>query len=430
VDDALNAQKNGSLSADEAKHLAQHAFAMGYVPLAHNLRTGDVDVSWYRGPFAPVAVTGSLSLPLNSMDAALRYNPYTGMFDVSYAAAWQLGQLLALADNGFSAALWAWKRDSAERQAASRDSLSNVVDGLQAIADSPGSGDAGAALSSGESVAALFARIIGGRFTGEFGRGFARGERDAVPDKVSSWLNGLKTNMRGIPLHYLLPDRAMSPSESVRFFHVDINWFNALIDGACSIVRPADGGEREPPPCVYPPESQGRVTGCLVNGSVILNWPGLKIQGYSGAVELNALVDDTLDSGLRVLLFDGVLDSLVISEPAESLHFGGDVNGKGLDIALRYLQGDNAGAPIPDSRLKKSTKRRRDRVTNNASFQTASAVMRNPDLGIIDLDATANQIKGKLVALGEFNGSTLNNAQFALEMVKGTVRVRYEIVQQ
>lgn len=72
----------------------------GYVPMVHKLREGSRTVSFYRGPFVPGAVMKESPKEENfstwCQDALYRYNPEIGMFDISYAAAWQLGRLLAL----------------------------------------------------------------------------------------------------------------------------------------------------------------------------------------------------------------------------------------------------------------------------------------------------------------------------------------------
>ena len=39
-----------------------------------------------------------------------------------------------------------------------------------------------------------------------------------------------------VPFHYLVPHQSLLPSESMRFFHLDDNWVDALVDGAFSIA--------------------------------------------------------------------------------------------------------------------------------------------------------------------------------------------------
>ncbi|WP_331768099.1 hypothetical protein [Embleya sp. NBC_00896] len=98
------------------------ALAGGYVPLDHELRTGENTVSWYRGPLSPVgSVATPIELPITSPDQAMVFDPTTGMFDVSLSAAWTIGRLVALQDKSFANALYAWKRDLAR----------SVVDGVE-----------------------------------------------------------------------------------------------------------------------------------------------------------------------------------------------------------------------------------------------------------------------------------------------------------
>lgn len=87
------------------------ALEMGYVPLNEILRTAGKTVSWYRGPLLPYLIPeGQLKLPIPSPDAAMIFDPTTGMLDVSYAAAWSIGRLIALQDTAFSMALYNWKK--------------------------------------------------------------------------------------------------------------------------------------------------------------------------------------------------------------------------------------------------------------------------------------------------------------------------------
>jgi hypothetical protein len=46
-----------------------------------------------------------------------------------------------------------------------------------------------------------------------------------------------KLHLAGIPAHYLLPDPSHVPPETLRFFHIDANWTDALVDGALSLAN-------------------------------------------------------------------------------------------------------------------------------------------------------------------------------------------------
>lgn len=96
-------------TSSEEQQVAQ-ALEMGYVPFRHETRNGQVTISWYRGPLVPFTLNDSDSFPKEHADALLRYNPNTGMFDVSYAAAWQLGRLLGLSQKGYARDLYRYKK--------------------------------------------------------------------------------------------------------------------------------------------------------------------------------------------------------------------------------------------------------------------------------------------------------------------------------
>lgn len=69
----------------------------GYVPLTHRMRQGSQTVSFYRGPLSPGQVEQKRMKETNwCPDSLYRYDPEIGIFDVSYAAAWQLGRLLVM----------------------------------------------------------------------------------------------------------------------------------------------------------------------------------------------------------------------------------------------------------------------------------------------------------------------------------------------
>jgi hypothetical protein len=109
-----------SPTSDElaAESAVKNALAMGYAALNHHTRWGDQTISWYRGPLLPYKTPPEVlppPAPLSTADAALRYDPELGMLDVSYAAAWQLGRLLALRDKSFAYALYQWKQEIARK---------------------------------------------------------------------------------------------------------------------------------------------------------------------------------------------------------------------------------------------------------------------------------------------------------------------------
>jgi hypothetical protein len=52
--------------------------------------------------------------------------------------------------------------------------------------------------------------------------------------EVASWLARLVL-LYGVPFNYLIPDEAMLPKESIRFFFVDPVWIQSLVQGACSV---------------------------------------------------------------------------------------------------------------------------------------------------------------------------------------------------
>lgn len=99
------------LHNDKATGVVASALASGYVPLDHDLRAGGLTVSWYRGPLSATPTQPAPpGLPVPSPDAVLAFDPTTGMLDVSLAAAWTLGRLMALDDTTFSTALYNWKQ--------------------------------------------------------------------------------------------------------------------------------------------------------------------------------------------------------------------------------------------------------------------------------------------------------------------------------
>jgi hypothetical protein len=86
------------------------ALDTGHVPLEHLTREGERTIAWYRGPLTPVGVARSGEGPFHTSDQARRIDPETGLENLGYAAAFEIGRLLALGDPRFALDLLRWRR--------------------------------------------------------------------------------------------------------------------------------------------------------------------------------------------------------------------------------------------------------------------------------------------------------------------------------
>ncbi|GCE50423.1 hypothetical protein EI42_03701 [Thermosporothrix hazakensis] len=400
VKSALDKQQAGTTTAQDARVLLRNALVQGYVPLKHHLRHGGETVSWYRGPLAPSTVMPTLKTPLSGPDAANAYNPLTGLFDVSYGIAWQLGQMLALQNTGFANELYRWRRTTHFSQALSAQ--------MQAFE----------ANLNGESIFSSFLQAH---------RQFAA----TIPDEVSQWLARLRL-LYGIPFHYLVPDERMLPIESLRFFFLDQNWLQALIDGVLSIGRVTRDGRPQLDCCDYT-EFHGKIaarihtirpnrrpfttyrnetqqcTGFLLRSKVVAGWPNLQVNGYAdqkGTEEIPILRWTKLSEDTMLCLFDGVVALVALHEPPEQIHAGVEGDPGHYTTTLRAV---TAGQKQPGQQLDGQT-----------------ALPTRSDNQTLKLDVAQRTLK-----------ETLNNppfdqkldkvtsAEFALELVKGVVKVEY-----
>jgi hypothetical protein len=84
----------------------------GHTGLAHRTRRGDPVRSWYRGPFVPHPTTDPPGgrLPLAHAADQLRIVVPDGREDISIAAAFEIGRLLALSRPSMIAALMRWRQ--------------------------------------------------------------------------------------------------------------------------------------------------------------------------------------------------------------------------------------------------------------------------------------------------------------------------------
>lgn len=364
---------------------AEHYLAMGYVPLPHHLRQGGKTISWYHSPLLPGKNTSpddTQLLPIRAADALLRYNPSNGMFDISYAAAWELGRLLALQSKDFSINLYNWKRTHVQQLKQAEQKLVHP----HLPTPEPSS------------------------------------EASEIPKSITDWFRDLSL-LKGVPFNYLVPDEQMLPPESIRFFWVDSLWIDCLLDGAFSIGRVAisdyqrdrslvtqtkinpDHPPLPPNPAVNPHDT---LTGLLLRSDVVAGWPGLLVDAYSEILlnndtaspdtKLNLLRMERLSPNVLLCLFAGEIKTVDIHQKPETLHFGLDrSDDKHIDFykTLRDKQGKASNQEIHPIPWKKE---------NN---------------GIVDIDRLVMAIQQKL------SETPFTSANFALQMIEGVEKVRF-----
>lgn len=342
----------------------EHYYSQGAVLLPHSLRQMGKTLSWYHGPLAPVQHKDALPLPARAADVLMRYNATIGLFDVSYAAAWQLGVLLALQSKQFSTNLYLWKRMHAQQLRQAEQQLRYSSLPLQ-----------------GQSI-----------------------DNSEQFKTMSTWFAGLSL-LQGVPFNYLVPDEAMLPKESIRFFWVDAAWVDCLLDGAFSIGRVTGSDHAQDSSSVASGTSPAtnlhvQLTGCLLRSQVVAGWPGLQVAGYDGGGgSLPLLRCDRLSPSVLICLFEGEIERVAISLKAETLHFGLDEDGH-----------------VPPG----YTKILRDNQGNEQESLMIPVPWRQQSQRVIDIAGLAHVIQQKTTIF------PFNAAPFALQMIEGTEEVVFQ----
>jgi hypothetical protein len=184
----------------------QQALSRGYVPLDYLPLESTAGYAWYRGPLAPIQRAPLKRPPFHRADAALIFDDQTSLMDLSYATAWQLGRLLALSSPAFSKGLRLFVESCQNAAEVARQIEDFLEMHRNAFPD----------LATGD------APVNGS-------------EKLAIADELVQWIARLVL-LYPVPFHYLIPNPALLPPESLRFFHLDDNWVDALVDGALSIA--------------------------------------------------------------------------------------------------------------------------------------------------------------------------------------------------
>ncbi len=206
---------------------------------------------------------------------------------------------------------------------------------------------------------------------------------DLLPDEVRAFLGRLRL-LEGVPFAHLVADSELLPLESIRFFWIDREWTDALVEGALSVgtmtsldrrqlaglhapIRDeVDAEERRIRATDETRPGFGRantVTGFLLRSAAVSGWPGLHVRAYASEVGDRDVLPDTDPRRLRLLrlerlapavllaLFDGVPQVVHVEEPRQGIQFGVEVtNAEGtLTGATVKLRDANTAAEVGSS---------------------------------------------------------------------------------
>ncbi|HEX8646581.1 MAG TPA: hypothetical protein VF715_06745 [Thermoleophilaceae bacterium] len=497
---------------DAATAMAVQRIQDGYTALSYRTQSGGETFGWYRGPFSPVPVTEFMGnappgTPANpeapaSASDALIYDQVNGLFDTSYAVAFQTGRSLALASLPFATALLQCRRDSHALLDQLLELMRDPVLSRKLVADGildsttgsltpAGVSDLAALLATGVTphamVDALATALIDGiaaqvGVSGGFSAADAQQqpadpptpappnipaeltalmqdpsvtdlllqlsglqtgtpgsgtfEAAILPDLIVEWL-AQTALLGGVPFSNLVPDERMLPVESIRFFYVDPNWIDALIDGALSagiqssrdslltqilrdplhdavdeaIVEVRDKLRAVPSGGSAP--ALGTMAGFVLRSALVEGWPGLEIRAWSNADGVDPMKPLRLDRvapGVMIAIYPDTPVKVELNEPSEGLVFGMEDKG----VGLRYLPGTTGETPGKEGQLLPGPDKKGVWLA-----PAAIAALRRPglDLGPIRI-ARSGGLAAALQALLPGETGTLGPAALAVQMVK------------
>jgi len=279
-------------------------------------------------------------------------------------------------------------------------------------------------------------------------------EGDDTPEKTVADFAATLRHLIGVPFKYLVPNNAMLPPESIRFFFIDPNWVEALVDGAMSLGRIGDVDlvhDQAMAPVIAErseaialnrrrmqlKQSTAEVTseepvwgGFLLRSAVVSGWPGLEVQAFKAAegsgvntkctgdpVELKRM--DRLANDVLICLFAEQFGCVNIHEPKEGINFGAtpilppgmtrvDQAGVDPDKYTKQLRGLGIGGyPLGDF----------------IQGAVVDVPLRTKASRVVQVDALRQAMVTKLTSLQPpawtAPAAEFTSAQFSLEMIEG-----------
>lgn len=275
-----------------------------------------------------------------------------------------------------------------------------------------------------------------------------------VPADIVRFLARLRL-LEGVPFNHLVPDAAMLPLETIRFFHVDRNWLDALVQGALS-VGTVNSADREQLVALHPVvrrevdvaerlvrmkdadapavDAQGRplgvagvMTGFLMRSRIVSGWPALHVRAYATDTRPDdaTLPDqDTSPDRVRLLrmerlapavllvLFDGVPAVVHVEEPRSGIQFG---------VRVKPGAGGTASAVLPlrdvlapNNRFLKDA---------NGKDRTVPVPFRKGAPGVINVHELARRLANvSATHVTSHGGSRVSADELAMELLRFPIR--------
>lgn len=288
---------------------------------------------------------------------------------------------------------------------------------------------------------------------------------DRVPEPLRNFLARLRL-LYGVPFNYLVPDSRLLPVESIRFFYIDRNFTDRLVDGALSVgktttreflhaqamhgdvrrhvdeeehlLRRQLRGGTGSTTVTVPPE----LTGLLLRSRAVSGWPGLEVKAFRGTTKatptgtgkkLPLLRMDRLAPDVMLCIFDGVPTRVDIEEPREGIQFGVDLHQpkpdgtptpdddvpSGFKLKLRWLRGANTGQQVG----------RETPPVVTPMPEPVPVPVRKSNRRVVHVEALRDALKQRLDAIGgtaASPGAALTSGELALEMFQFPFRQRFE----
>ncbi len=448
--------------------------AQGYVALDYQLPTGEQSFAWYRGPLC-AAPPQALPRPgenyhYPSSDAAMVYDPEFGVFDQSYASAWTLGRLLALSNGPFSQALFRNRQVTYQVLGQLSDKLAGLPQSVrQNLTEAMQAKDPVQLFRN--SVKTGLSEKIDGAFSKPLTQTDAATIEDpydqadliaflrqllkepstyqflkqSVPEQdeklFNDWL-AKRHLLYDIPFNHLVPDEALLPVESLRFFYFDPNWVDMLVDGAISVAihsskdqaytqlaRPNLIQSIRERASIYRKSllrgdksltgsaKQRPVAGIIVRSEVVAGWPGLVVKGETNGQDIALLRMDRLSDTVLLCLFEQVPETISLTEPDQGLIFGVL---DGFNIGLRKLEN-------PVGRLTDDDGDDIGFFPAEGSFETFYRTGENNLAEIGGSVLNINDGTSSVIATMQSEYTEITPSGFALQMVKAPQRLSFDL---